>query len=134
MSFTIQNVDLGSKLVGIKNNQVQVATPFLVSATQTLSISNFIQILECGLQASVGLGSINLTMPTGATIATAFPQLLAGQQVLVPVNVYASSGANTLTLTGNTNCAVVGGPLVITTGKTVVLALTSYGSGVFTFG
>lgn len=132
-SFIIENINLGTKLDDIKNNKPIFNTPVVLSASTTLSVRQFLQIIQNGLLVDITNGNITITFPTAPDIQSAFP-FQKYQQFTFNINAFALSlpNANALTILGNTGVTLAE-PIVLTAQKTNIFSFTCYNTSPLSF-
>jgi hypothetical protein len=102
--FKIENVELGRKLVEIKNNKIIVDTPLVIVGTTVLSINQFLTGLASGILVNTSAGVASVTVPTAASIIAALG-LVVGNQIQFTLG---TLGSNTTTVLTNTGVTLVG--------------------------
>lgn len=80
LPLQIENLALGKRLVDIKNQKPLVYAPLQLSANTTLTVRQFIQMVSAGLLVDTTGGSINITMPSAASVLAAL-SLTQGDQL-----------------------------------------------------
>lgn len=135
--LSVENVDLGNRLAGIKNNHVVVNSPFTLSSSQVLGATACLKVLANGVQGITTGGNIALTFATGATLAAALPSMQVGQQISFLASSFSTAvNANTLTLLGNTGVTIAAGALsiVVSNQASSLVTLTCTGAALFVLG
>ena len=102
--FKIENVELGRKLVEIKNNKIIVDTPLVIVGTTVLSINQFLTGLAPGILVNTSAGVASVTVPTAASIIAALG-LVVGNQIQFT---FGTLGSNTTTVLTNTGVTLSG--------------------------
>lgn len=106
-SLKIENVELGKKLIEIKNNKVLVETPLRISDGATsLSINQTLLGFANGFLVLASLGPSSIALPSAASIISALG-LKFGQQVQFPITII---GPNTCSVTAGSGIILVFGP------------------------
>lgn len=118
-SLKIENVELGKKLIEIKNNKVIVESPFSVVGGGLLTISQALVVFANGLLADTSTGPTAIFFPNATSIISALG-LVAGQQVQFTVTAY---GVGTLTLGATTGTTIIGGPASFLAGSVHIVTL-----------
>lgn len=104
--LAIEDVALGRRLVGIKNQKPIVYSPLQLSASTTLTVRQFIQMVSAGLLVDTTGGNVNITMPSAAAVLAAIP-LSQGEQLKFTIgSLAAAAGANVVNVLAGTNFAL----------------------------
>lgn len=100
----IENIDFGTRLESIKQNKGLIYSPIFIDTNTTLSIRQFLQVLQNGLVVNNSLSNIVIITPPASQIFTIL-KLKKYQQVSFKVSSFVPilPNPNTVTIIGGLN-------------------------------
>jgi hypothetical protein len=121
--LAIEDVALGRRLVSIKNQKPLVYSPLQLSATATLTVRQFIQMVSAGLLVDTTAGNVNITMPSAAAVLAAIP-LSQGEQLKFTIG--SLGGANVLNVLAGVNFVLSNGAAIAIAAQTTRDAIVTF--------